>query len=112
MTLLLKWAINAAALLAIAYILPGFTVDSGGIAILAALILGLANTFIKPLLVVLTLPVTVITLGLFLLVINAMMLLLTASLLPGFEIQSIFAAMLGSIILWAVGMSTNWITKN
>ncbi len=112
MSLLFRWVINAAALLGIAYMLPGFDVDSIWIAILAALILGLVNAIVRPLLVVLTLPITVVTLGLFLIVVNALMLWLTSSIIPGFDISTFFVAVYGAIILWAVGMATNWLIKN
>ncbi|MDX8400244.1 MAG: phage holin family protein [Gallionellaceae bacterium] len=112
MTMLFRWVVNAAALLGIAYILPGFSVDGVWIAIFAALILGLINALIRPLLVVLTLPITIITVGLFILVINALMLWLTASLMPGFEIANFFAAVYGAIVLWIVAMATNWLIKN
>ena len=111
MKLLFRWAVNAAALLAIAYILPGLGLDGVWTAILAALVLGLVNALIRPLLVILTLPVTVITLGLFLLVINALMLWLASSIIPGFTIDTFFTAVLAAIFLMIVGWVTNWLLK-
>ncbi len=73
MGLLLIWILNAVALLIVAYILPGITVASFGSALIAALVLGLLNTLVKPVLVILTLPITIVTLGLFLLVLNALL---------------------------------------
>lgn len=111
MKLLFRWVVNAAALLLVAYLIPGFEVTGIGVALLAALVLGLVNALVRPLLVILTLPLTVVTLGLFLLVINALMLWLASSILPGFSIATFFAAVYGALILWVVGLLTNWIIK-
>ena len=73
MALILVWILNAVALLAVAYLLPGITVASFGSALIAALVLGLVNMLVKPVLVLLTLPITIVTLGLFLIVINALL---------------------------------------
>ena len=81
MTLLLVWILNAVALLVVAYVLPGIVVASFGSALLAALVLGLINMLVKPVLILLTLPITVVTLGLFLLVLNALMFWLAGSML-------------------------------
>ncbi len=94
-----------------AYLLPRFEVSGIVVALVAAVVLGLVNALIRPLLVILTLPLTVVTLGLFLLVINALMLWLAASILPGFTIDTFFAAVYGAIVLWVVGLLTNWIIK-
>src|SRR3546814_1642326 len=72
MEIILVWILNAVALLVVAYILPGITVASFGSALIAALVLGLLNTLVKPILILLTLPITIVTLGLFLLVLNAL----------------------------------------
>jgi putative membrane protein len=112
MKLLFRWGVNAAALVGIAYLIPGFDVDSIWIAILAALVLGLVNALIRPILVVLTLPITVVTLGLFLIVINALMLWLASSVIPGFDISNFMVAIFGALILWVVSMATNWLIKN
>ena len=112
MKLLFRWIVNAAALVGIAYIVPGFDVDSIWIAILAALVLGLVNALVRPILVVLTLPITVVTLGLFLIVINALMLWLAESIIPGFDIANFFVAMFGALIMWIVSMATNSLIKN
>ena len=79
MTLLLVWILNAVALLVVAYVLPGIVVASFGSAMLAALVLGLINMLVKPVLILLTLPITVVTLGLFLIVLNALMFWLAGS---------------------------------
>jgi putative membrane protein len=107
MRLLLVWILNAIALLAVAYLYPGVQVQDWKAAAIAALVLGLVNTLIKPILVVLTLPVTVITLGLFLLVINALMLMLTGAISEqlglGLVVDDFWAALLGSIVISIVG---------
>ena len=98
-TALLVWLINALALLALPYVVPSVRVDSFVTALVAALVLGLANTLIRPLLVLLTLPVTVLTLGLFVFVINAL-------LFWGFAVGGFWSAFFGAIVYalisWAV----------
>ena len=93
---------TAAAALIAAYILPGVAILDVKTAILVALVLALLNTFIKPILVILTIPVTLITLGLFLLVINILIIKWTASIVEGFTVESWFAALLFSIIVSVV----------
>jgi putative membrane protein len=85
--------------LLIAYFMPGVTVDGFGTALIVALVLGLLNIFIKPILVLFTLPVTIITLGLFLLVINAIIILICDELVNGFDVRSFLSALLFSLIL-------------
>ncbi|MBC7204274.1 MAG: phage holin family protein [Pusillimonas sp.] len=98
MELLLIWVLNAVALLIVAYILPGIVVASFWSALIAALVLGLLNTLVKPLLVLLTLPITVVTLGLFLLVLNALVFWFAGSILRGFQVNGFWWAMLGALI--------------
>ncbi|HEY9278717.1 MAG TPA: phage holin family protein [Eoetvoesiella sp.] len=98
MTLLFIWLLNAVALLIVAYILPGITVASFGSALIAALVLGLLNTLVKPLLVLLTLPITIVTLGLFLLVLNALVFWFAGSILKGFQVNGFWWAMLGAFV--------------
>lgn len=98
MGLLLIWILNAVALLIVAYILPGITVASFGSALIAALVLGLLNTLVKPVLVILTLPITVVTLGLFLLVLNALVFWFAGSVLKGFQVDGFWWAFLGALI--------------
>ncbi len=95
---LLKWLLAACALLLVAYLYPGVQIESFTSALIAALVVGLLNTLVRPVLVILTLPVTVVTLGLFLFVINALMFWGAASLLDGFHVNGFWAAMLGSLI--------------
>lgn len=98
MGLLLIWILNAVALLIVAYILPGISVASFGSALIAALVLGLLNTLVKPVLVILTLPITVVTLGLFLLVLNALLFWFAGSILKGFQVDGFGWALLGALI--------------
>ena len=98
MTLLLVWILNAVALLVVAYVLPGIVVASFGSAMLAALVLGLINMLVKPVLVLLTLPITIVTLGLFLLVLNALMFWFAGSILKGFQVNGFWWAVGGAIL--------------
>ena len=96
MELILVWILNAVALLIVAYILPGINVASFGSALIAALVLGLLNTLVKPVLILLTLPITVVTLGLFLLVLNALVFWFAGSILKGFQVDGFWWALLGA----------------
>lgn len=98
MKLIAKWLLAACALLLVAYLYPGVQIQSFTSALIAAAVMGLLNTLVRPVLVVLTLPVTVVTLGLFLFVINALMFWAAASLLDGFGVNGFGAALLGSLI--------------
>lgn len=102
--LLVRWLLLAAALLLVAYLYPGVSVASFGAAMGAAFVLGLLNTIVRPLLILLTLPVTLLTLGLFLFVINALMFWAAASLLEGFGVSGFGAALIGSLIYSLAGM--------
>jgi putative membrane protein len=102
--LLLKWLLLASALLFVAYIYEGVEVRSFGSAMLAALVIGLLNTFVRPILVVLTLPVTLLTVGLFLFIINALMFWAAANMLSGFQVQGFVAALVGSLIYSVLGL--------
>lgn len=104
MKLIVRWMLLAAALLLVAHIYSGVVVASFGSALIAALVLGLLNTLVRPLLVVLTFPVTLVTLGLFLFVINAAMFWAAARVLDGFNVAGFGAALIGSIIYSLCGM--------
>jgi putative membrane protein len=104
MKMLARWFLLAAALLLVAHVYPGVTVRSFGSAMVAALVIGLFNTLLRPVLVLLTLPVTVLTIGLFLFVINALMFYFAASVLSGFEVNGFGAALIGSLIYSACGI--------
>jgi putative membrane protein len=96
--ILLVWLINALALLALPYVVPSVQVQGFGTALVAALVLGLVNTLIRPVLVLLTLPITVVTLGLFIFVINGLLFWFVASFLEGFRVGGFWSAVLGAIV--------------
>ena len=98
MKIIVRWLLLAAALLLVAHLYSGVVVTSFGSAMIAAFVIGLLNTLLRPILVLLTLPVTLITLGLFLFVINALMFYFAASMLDGFSVTSFTAALIGSVI--------------
>ncbi|MDT7513576.1 phage holin family protein [Rhodoferax mekongensis] len=107
MKLLSKWLLSAMALLAVAHLYSGVEVQSFGSAMIAAVVIGLFNTLLRPVLVILTLPVTLITLGLFLFVINALMFWWAAGLLDGFQVRDFSAALIGSLLYTVAGMVIN-----
>jgi putative membrane protein len=108
--LILRWLINALALYLVS-LLPGelvrFVDDRVSVILLTALVLGLVNAIIRPLLLILTLPINLLTLGLFTFVINAAMLMLTAQLISGFQVDSFGKAVLASIVLMVISFWTN-----
>lgn len=112
MKLLLRWLINAAAIMSIAYLLPGVGVSGIYAAIIAALILGIINALIRPIVILLTLPVNILTLGLFTLVINALMFWFASTIVKGFNVQDFQAAFLGALIMWLVSWFSNWLLKD
>lgn len=97
--LLARWLINALALILTTLFVPGLHLSKPSTAVWAALVWGLANTLIRPLLSFFTFPLQILTLGLFTLIINALMLLLTARLVPGFSVRGFGSAVLGSVVL-------------
>jgi len=107
--LLARWIVNAGALLLVAYVYPGVQVRDFVAALVAALVLGLVNAVIRPLLVILTLPVTLLTLGLFLFVINALLFWLVAELVKGFAVTGFAAALIGSILYSLITLVTSWL---
>jgi putative membrane protein len=104
--ILVVWLINAAALAAVAYLMPSVSMDSAGAALAAALVLGLVNALVRPVLVLLTLPVTVLTLGLFIFVINGLLFWAVGSFVAGFHVagfwSGVFGAIIFSLISWAL----------
>ena len=102
MRMLAVWLINAGALLALPWLLPSIHVASFATALGVALVLGLINTLVRPLLLLLTLPVTLLSLGLFIFVINGLMFLLAAWLLEGFVVEGLWAGVLGSTLYSAI----------
>ncbi len=99
MLFLLKWVIMAASIMLAAYIIPGVVVKGFFAALWAALFIGIINVLVKPFLILITLPINILTLGLFTFVINALLILLASSIIKGFEVKGFWVAMLFSIVL-------------
>ena len=102
MAIIVHWLLSALSLLIVAHVVPGFEVRSFGTALIAAIVIGLVNATLGFVVKLFTLPLTILTLGLFLIVINALMLAIAASLVPGFTIHGFGAALLGTIVLSVV----------
>jgi putative membrane protein len=105
MNFLIKLLLSAVAVVIGAYVIPGVSVNSYLTALIVALILSLLNVTVKPLLTILTIPITILTLGLFLLVINVIIIYITEALIPGFHVAGFFSALLFSLVLAVV----NWL---
>ncbi|HEY9874386.1 MAG TPA: phage holin family protein [Candidatus Obscuribacterales bacterium] len=105
---LLVWLLTTVSLVITAYLVPGFIIKSFVAAAIASVVLGLVNALVRPILILLTLPLTVVTLGLFLLVVNAITIWVAASLTPGFAITGFFPALIGSIVLTFVASVLNF----
>ena len=102
--IIVTWFLNALALYIVAKVLPGIHLSDFGSALVAAIVIGWVNALIKPILLLLTLPISIVTLGLFALVINALMLLLASAISPGFKVDGFSTALVGSILLSIVTM--------
>lgn len=111
MNIIIRLLLNAVALMAVAYLVPGFHVASFYTALIVALVLGILNAIVKPILIVLTLPVTILTLGLFTFVINALLIWLASTFVKGFVVDSFMAALIGGVILWVFSWFTSAVTK-
>jgi len=109
MTLIVRWFINALALMLVAYLYSGVQVDNIFAAMVAALMLGLVNAFVRPVLVFLTLPVTILTLGLFIFFINAFLFWFVTEIVKGFTVTGFMAAMIGSLMFSVISLVTNWL---
>jgi len=109
MRLLLVWIINALSLLAVAYFLPSVSVASFYIALVTALVLGLLNTLIRPLLVLVTLPITILSLGLFTLMINALLFWFVASFVEGFRVAGFWSAFWGALLYSVISSFASWL---
>ena len=105
--LLLRWVFNAGGLLLVSYLFDGIQVASVGWAFIAALFLGVINALIRPVVLVLTLPINILTLGLFTIVVNALMLWLAGSLLAGFRVDGFWAAVGGALVLSFISFAVN-----
>jgi len=104
---LFRWVVNALGLLFVSWLFEGIQVNGVGWAFVAALFLGVFNALVRPVLILLTLPITVVTMGLFIVVINALMLWLTGTLLAGFQVHGFWTAVGGALILSVISMAAN-----
>lgn len=111
MQLVISLVVNTLAVLIASYILPGVKVDSISTAFVVAVVLGVINTFLKPVLLILTLPITILTLGLFALIINAFLVLLVSSIVPGFRVEGFLWALIFSLVLTLVTSFLSSLTK-
>jgi putative membrane protein len=102
MKLLLRWFINALAIFLIPFIIPGIVVANFYTALIAAVVIGLLNAVIRPVLFILSLPITILTLGLFTLVLNALLFWFASTIVKGFEIHGFAAAFLGALAFWLI----------
>ena len=99
--------VTAALLSVVGHLVSGIEVEDGAAAVIGALVLGFANAFVRPILVVLTFPITLLTLGLFIWVVNAFMLKLSAAFVPGFKVEGLWAAMMGSLLLGVLNLAVS-----
>lgn len=106
---LLHLLLTAGAILIVANIVSGVQVSGLGSALIGALVLGLVNAIVKPVMIVLTLPLTILTFGLFLFVLNALMLWLVSAVVPGFQIRGFWAALVGSLLLTLLNIIIDWL---
>jgi len=105
---MLKWFIvNTITLMILTFILPGFQVSNWTSAVLAVIVIGLINALVRPILSILTLPITILTLGLFSIILNALMLLLATSITPGFHIDTFWTALIASILMGFISGALN-----
>ena len=105
----LKWLALAIAIMFTGWVIPGITISSFVSALIAAIVIALINLFIKPILVFLTLPINILTLGLFILVINALLFLFVAYLVPGVEVDGFWSAFLGALLLTILSLGISWL---
>lgn len=109
MILFLKWIALALAIMFTAWVIPGISISSFTTALIAAVVIALVNLVIKPILVFLTLPINVMTLGIFVLIINALLFMFVAYLVPGVEIDGFWSAFLGAILLSILSIGISWL---
>jgi len=110
--IIIKLGINVLALLVVDYILPGFELDGLGAAVVTAIIIGVINTFIRPILQIIALPISILTLGIFAFLINVALLLATSLIVPGFEIDGFLTAAIASILLTLTTMFLQKLSSN
>lgn len=109
MVLLLKWLALSLAILFVGWIVPGITISSFATALVASIVIALVNLVIKPILVFLTLPINILTLGLFILVINALLFMFVAYLIPGVEVDGFWSAFWGALLLSILSIGISWL---
>ena len=112
MVLLLRWILFTLAIMFVAWLIPGIEVDSFQSAMLVTVIIALINIFIRPLIVLVTLPINILTLGIFTLIINALLFMLAGYLSPGFQVDGFLSAFLGSVVLSFLGLIINMVVLN
>lgn len=106
--LLLKWLVSALAFLALPHIIPGIAVKGFGTALVLALLWGIIGITVKPILLILTLPINILTLGIFTFILNGVLLYALGSLIKGFEVQGLLVAILGALVLSVINTLTHW----
>jgi len=111
MKFLVDLLIRALVLLLTAYLVPGFKIDSYTTAVIVALVLAILNLLVKPLLIILTLPATILTLGLFLFVINAILIMIASNIIDGFKVESFTTALLASLVITIISSILNAIIR-
>lgn len=112
MILLLRWLLFALTIMFTAWLVPGIGVENFQSAMLVTVIMALINIFVRPLIVLITLPINILTLGIFTLIINAFLFMLAGYLAPGFEVDGFISAFLGSVVLSFLGLIINMVTIN
>ncbi len=111
MSLLVRWILNALVLMMVAYLIPGIEVSNFYIALITALVIGLLNTFIRPFLLLITLPINILTLGLFTFILNALLFWLAASFIEGFGVSGFWAAFIGALVFSIISSLLNGFVK-
>lgn len=111
MEIIVNWVISSLAILSAAYLIPGVHIEDFFTAFVLAIVLGIINAVIKPFLIIFTLPINILTLGLFTLVINALLILLATKIVPGFRVDSFWWALLFSIVLSVINSFLNSVVK-
>ena len=109
MILLLKWLALSLSIMFVGWIVPGITISSFVTALVASVVIALVNIVIKPVLIFLTLPINILTLGIFILVINALLFMFVAYLVPGVEVDGFWSAFLGALILSILSIGISWL---
>ncbi len=111
MNIFFRWLISATAIMIVGRYVPGIHIGSFWVALIVAIVLGIFNVVLRPILIILTLPVTILSLGLFLLIINAGIFLFASTIVKGFTVDSFGAAFSGSLLLWLINWGVSAISK-